>query len=245
MSKSCIWAGVVGPALSRLCETENRAVPSTPSPLDTTCHPGNLGYGTASPIAPCIPPRAQHGITRPSSTKPRTAEPAKPDFLSAGQRGRVGVRLVGAIWRGVTDWAARAYPAIRCSLKAGDQKASDGDIMSKSCIWAGVVGPALSRLCETENRAVPSTPSGTACPRRPQIRHGITCPSSTKPRTAEPAEPDVLSAGQGGRAGVRLVGAIWRDIRLVRAIWRDVRLIGAVRKYVRLARAEPFTESPT
>src|SRR5699024_3336666 len=126
--------GVVGPALSRLCETENRAVPTTPSPLDTTCHPGNLGYGTASPIAPCIPPRAQHGIARPSSTKPRTAEPAKPDFLSAGQ---------------------------------------------------------------------------------------------------------------GGRVGARLTGAIWRDIRLVRAIWRDVRLIGAVRKYVRLARAEPFTESPT
>src|SRR5699024_12326436 len=108
-----------------------------------------------------------------------------------------------------------------------------------------LVRPALSLLGQPANPPVPPTPSVTACPRRPHIRHGISSPPNSKPRTAEPAKPDVLSAGQGGRVGVRLVGAIWRDIRLVRAIWRDVRLIGAVRKYVRLARAEPFTESPT
>src|SRR5699024_405949 len=45
----CIQAGIVAPALSRLCETENRAVPTTPSPPDTACHPDDPEHDTACP----------------------------------------------------------------------------------------------------------------------------------------------------------------------------------------------------
>src|SRR5699024_10319454 len=177
-------------------------------------------------------------------TKPRTAVPTKPDFLSTGQGGRVGVRLVGAIWRDVTD--------------RGRLKRDDYSVQSEGMHLSGMIRKrAIDRDCRhsASRLALSLLPSAVSARRkigqsRQPHPHRTqpatqTIPSMTplarqrtKPRTAVPTKPDFLSTGQGGRVGVRLVGTIWRDVTdrggLTRAVYAALpncmHLSGMIRK---------------